>query len=320
MVIKKLPITVAELHEWLQGDDPAMSVMGGLYTDALIKFPVAEGVEYIYIQSAPGTMICDRRGNFRFCGIYLRDSDQIYNGKFSMELVRDWVEDHERTETALLGDFNAAVRLRMEEIVAENREKYAAQVLTSSRLKAELEHYREYESREDAARRLLIASDPANIRFKAHFEHRKWGDELIRYLKDRDGAVEEAARDYIAHGGEEILLDFLKADILRERYIELLKDPSDPAYTVKAVSDAVEKSHAKYVKVTISKGGPEVTVVTEAAGFVGYHSYYDPGCLLPADKEAFEQAFGKYADYTAQDIVRITRGTKTIYEAPKGGE
>ncbi len=113
MVIKTIPITVAELRDWLRGDDPALSVMGGLYTDALIKFPVADGVDYIYIQSAPGTMICDRRGNFRFCGIYLRGSDQIYNGKFSTELVRDWAEDHARTETAMLKDFNAAVSRRV---------------------------------------------------------------------------------------------------------------------------------------------------------------------------------------------------------------
>ena len=38
---------------------------------------------------------------------------------------------------------------------------------------------------------------------------------------------------------------------------------------------------------------------------------------IPAsDRKEFERLFGRYADYNAEDITKITYGRNTIYEAP----
>ena len=46
-----------------------------------------------------------------------------------------------------------------------------------------------------------------------------------------------------------------------------------------------------------------------------YRSYYSTYDIPASDRRKFEELFGRQADYTAEDVTRITYGRNTIYEA-----
>ena len=53
----------------------------------------------------------------------------------------------------------------------------------------------------------------------------------------------------------------------------------------------------------------------EARVLMGHRNAYSTFYITAADRRKFEEAFGRYVDYTAEDITRITYGRNTIYEA-----
>ena len=84
---------------------------------------------------------------------------------------------------------------------------------------------------------------------------------------------------------------------------------------MKAISGAVRDSGAKMVTVTVVKPEGELTFKAAADSLTGYRNYYSSYDIPAQDRREFERLFGKYADYRAEDITRITYGRNTIYEA-----
>ena len=84
---------------------------------------------------------------------------------------------------------------------------------------------------------------------------------------------------------------------------------------MKAITDAVRDSGAKMVTVTVARPEGELTFKTAVDSLTGYRNYYSSYDIPAQDRREFERLFGKYADYRAEDITRITYGRNTIYEA-----
>lgn len=326
----KAPISAQKLQLWMRGKSTFLNLIteDGQECAVLLKLPAEKGVDYIYVQYMEGGWPLGYRGLFYNCGIYIRKQDRLYCGNYLSELVKGLPEDSLKSESTLLDEFNQTVNDRVAAVVMADSEKYAAGRIKSLNILKALTRYGDKAAKEEAAALLFTDKKPEDIRYVGVFNRFTWDDGLIDYLLDREGVTNAAVEDFLSNT-DLILFGFCKANILRELYAKLLKDPSDPAHTVKAVSDAVESSHAKYVKVTLSNGGQEITVVTSAEDFIGYHSSYETRFFQSVDKREFRRAFGKKSVYTAQDIVRITRGSRTIYEASqrkvessaaKGGE
>ena len=128
--------------------------------------------------------------------------------------------------------------------------------------------------------------------------------------------IEREAGQYIKDHQEQSLLTFLENDALRGEYTALLRDEENPIHRMKAITDAVKASGAKTVTVTVAKPEGELTFKTAADSLTGYRNFYSSYDIPAQDWREFERMFGKYADYHAEDITRITYGRNTIYEAP----
>ena len=73
-----------------------------------------------------------------------------------------------------------------------------------------------------------------------------------------------------------------------------------------------------YAHVTISKNGTEFTFKTEAFSLRGdCGSHYNSWSIVAADRRKFEELFGRSADYTPEEILRITYARNVLYEAGK---
>ena len=115
---------------------------------------------------------------------------------------------------------------------------------------------------------------------------------------------------------EEFLAQFLKKDALLAEYQMLSQDSDAPVYRMRAITDALQKSGAKTVNVTVQKDGVELTFKTSAESLKGLKSQYSTWYIAPSDRLQFRHLFGAGSDYSAEDIIRIAYGRSTLYEAP----
>ena len=60
----------------------------------------------------------------------------------------------------------------------------------------------------------------------------------------------------------------------------------------------------------------ELTFKTAANSLTGHRNYYSTYDIPAQDRREFERLFGRGANYSAEDITRITYGKKTLYETP----
>lgn len=139
---------------------------------------------------------------------------------------------------------------------------------------------------------------------------------FLAYLRDPDGFIQTEADQHIKSRSETFLLQFMKNDALLTEYQALVQDTGSPLHRMKAITEAVSSCGAKMVTVTVQKAGEQLTFKTEADQLKGYRNNYSTYRIPAADRREFERLFGRYADYTAEDIVKITYGRNTIYEAP----
>lgn len=105
-------------------------------------------------------------------------------------------------------------------------------------------------------------------------------------------------------------------DALLAEYQMLSQDSDAPVYRMRAITDALQKSGAKTVNVTVQKDGVELTFKTSAESLKGLKSQYSTWYIAPSDRLQFRHLFGAGSDYSAEDIIRIAYGRSTLYEAP----
>ena len=80
--------------------------------------------------------------------------------------------------------------------------------------------------------------------------------------------------------------------------------------------DAVKDSGAKTVNVTIIKGGEEYSFKYSADRLSRYlDGRYSAWEMPPKDRDGFYERFGRYSDFTPEDITEISYRGKTLYEA-----
>lgn len=89
-------------------------------------------------------------------------------------------------------------------------------------------------------------------------------DTLLSYLKSPEDYIKTTAEQYMRDNQEEFLAQFLKKDALLAEYQMLSQDSDAPVYRMRAITDALQKSGAKTVNVTVQKDGVELTFKTSA--------------------------------------------------------
>lgn len=78
----------------------------------------------------------------------------------------------------------------------------------------------------------------------------------------------------------------------------------------------IAKTNAKTVHVTIKKNDIEFTFKVEANSLHGNcGEYYSTWYITGSDRKKFEELFGRNANYTPKEIIRITYAKKELYRA-----
>lgn len=315
------PIPREEFLDWLDsGGTAPLQISRGKNQDnftTIISLPKTEGINYLFCDTNYSIPGIHQNDDFSFCGLYLRQDRSLRLADHRLTCAVDGLTKTERMDSDdLRRHFCKQVNRRVEELIADGRQNLTITELSSKETKRRLDYYQQYGAKEDAIRAFFSEETP-DFRFRSDYELNDWSEDfMLACLQSSDTVIEVEAEQYVQGHQEQLLLTFLENDALRDAYDALAQDTENPIHRMKAITDAVRDSGAKTVTVTVQKPEGELTFKAVADSLTGHRSYYSSYNIPAQDRREFERMFGKYADYHAEEITRITYGRNTIYEAP----
>lgn len=309
------------LSSWLaSGDAGPCCFQEKGYHHVIIRVEKNADFEYLFCQRWYNKEGLVRDSTFKYAGIYCRKDGLLYDIQYNFSDIAESPEAmKERSSETLWEKLKAAVREKVEAAIGNDRTNLQVTEITEGRLASQLEYTLKYTAKETARRHYLDTVDFEPQAFSCHYDPDHWKeDSLLSYIADPEGYAKQQAEGYIAENQENMLFDFLYNDAVLKEYRAILADTANPVHIIKKIKAAMETTSAKTVNVTIRKEGTEFSFKTEASSLRGdCGSHYSSWSLVAADRRKFEQLFGRSADYTPEEILRITYARNVLYEAGK---
>jgi len=307
------------LKNWLtSGDRRVLCLSLARESYFLLRAEKRPGFDYLYCQRRFSKEGLLRGDGFEYVGIYCVADGQVYDAAYALMHMEDADESlHTRSRTSLLDQLKRDVRTMVEQRVGNDRKNLTLDALVSPERIKSLENYRRHYMPDDAREKYLADGELEPSAFSCRYSPENWRDEnLLDYIADPLSYAEAETERYWAEAQEEMLLQFLENDELAEGFQELIDHPENPVHIVRRIMAAMNASSAKTVNVTIRKPGEEFSFKTEASCLRrDCISTYNSWDIAAADRRVYEQRFGRHADYSPQEIVRITYGRTTLYES-----
>jgi len=307
-----------EFQRWLDvGHGPFTVCPGGkdmVTFSCLEKMP---SVNYLYRISSTRDAGISWESSLLFCGVYDTEHRVLYLAKDSLDIFTSGnFPLVSEVGPSMAETISGRIDRRVEDTIANDRNNLPVEEVTDWRAKQDIQYYREHGAREEAIERFFSGKMPDGMFHSGYTMDVLPETAFLAWRQDPEGFIQTEAEMHIKTNREKFLLQFLKNDALLTEYQSLVQDTGSPYYRMKAIADAVKDSGAKTVTVTIQKDGAELTFKAAADSLTGRRGYYSTYYLPAQDRREFERVFGRNADYNAEEIMKITYGKKTVYEAP----
>lgn len=306
---------------WLASEDVGPYMIKGEFEGyyAIMRVCKNEDIDFLFVQCNYRDIGISSREEFRYGGTYCRKDNLLYCVTFDSRLVKalDIEDTTERSIKVLSERKRRAVCKRVREIIEGDRKNLFVSELTNTILISNLDYIQSYGAYNEARRRYLSdEGDVPPFECEYHAVAPEETVDLLPYILNPVGTVEAEAALYLRDHQEELLFSFLRNDAVSKEYQAILSSAEDPVHTVKKIMGAMKTSPAKTVNVTIFKDGVEFTFKTDAGWFRrDCQRTYSTWDITAPDRRKFEEIFGRNSDYGPMDILRITYGRKTLYEA-----
>lgn len=314
---KQAPLPRQEFQEWLENAAvPVLVLQKGKHLGSVVKVPATPEIDYLFgCETFYGERISwsDR---LEFCGLYDRQHQALHLLDDPLpNFVSGLTEEECQDSTAFGKRIAQEVDRYVEAAISNDRSRLSVRELTSERNINSYRYYKGTEAGREAAS-LVFSGEKPDVQFHSEYYTSLTEDTLLSYLKSPEDYIKTTAEQYMRDNQEEFLAQFLKKDALLAEYQMLSQDSDTPVYRMRAITDALQKSGAKTVNVTVQKDGVELTFKTSAESLKGLKSQYSTWYIAPSDRLQFRHLFGAGSDYSAEDIIRIAYGRSTLYEAP----
>ena len=315
-------IQCAIAHEdfqwWLAwGKTPLTVSKGEKAVSMLIRLEKNPSVDYLYQTAIKQDTGISWNNNLMFCGVYDLKNMALYLTKDVLSCLADG-QAPLVTETgpSMAEEIGGRINRRVEDTIANDRNNLPVREVTDWMALRDLQYYQEHGAKEEAIQRFFKGSEPDGEFHSGYTLDGLPETAFMAYIQDPDSFIRSEAEQYIQSHQEDFLLQFLKRDALLAEYQALAQDTENPIHRMKAITEAVKASGAKTVTVTVQKDGQELAFKTMADSLKGCQNYYSTYDIPASDRREFERLFGRHSNYHAEDIIRITYGRNTIYEAP----
>lgn len=307
-----------DFQQWLElGHAPFTICRGEEAVATLVRLQKAPSVDYLYQIAMGEDNSISWNSGLTFCGVYDMKRRTLYLAK---DALKPFMEGQypfiSEPGPSMIKELCGRVNRQVEAVIANDRKNLTVRGITDWKPSKELRDYMEYGAGQEALDQ-FINSDPPDGLFHSDFDMNELPEAAFTaYLQDPEDFIHKRAEQYLKDNQEKFLLQFLKNDALLAEYQALERDTGSDIHRMRAVTAAVNGCGGKSVIVTVQKDGKELTFKMDVKGLRGYHSHYTPSLIAVPDRREFERLFGKGSDYTPEDVVRITYGRNTIYEAP----
>lgn len=307
-----------DFQRWLeQGHFPLTIWQDEQAVSTLVRLEKSPSVDYLYRIVMEHDNSISWNNGLMFCGVYDRKNQALYLAK---DAVKSFMEGRHpfiaQVGISMVKDICGRINQRVEDIIANDQNNLPVRAVTGFRALNDLQYYQEYGAREEAVRCLFNGRVPDSQFHSSYTLDTLPEAAFLAYIQDPEGFVQTEAEMHIRNNQEKFLLQFMKNDALLAEYQALMQDTGNPIHRMKAITEAVKASGAKTVSVTVQKNGQELTFKTAASALAGHRNFYSTFDIPASDRREFERLFGRYSDYKAEDITRITYGRNTIYEPP----
>ena len=306
-----------DFQRWLDEGNGLLTVRNGEENvSMLLKLEKNPAVEYVYrlALNRDGSITWDPL--MKFCGVYDMERQALYMMGDSLCCFAHGPSPLvAKTGRSMIEELCGKINRRVEEIIDNDRNNLTVQEIADPWEMRDLQCCQEHRAREEAIQMIFKGETPDG-RFHSDYAMEELPEDVfMSWLQDPEGFVQSKAEQYIEINQKRFFLQFLRNDALLAEYQTLVNNTGSPIHQMKAIADALSGSNAKRVSVTVQKGGEELTFKMKASQMKGHHTYYSTHDILAADRCRFQQVFGRNADFRAEDVVRITYGKKTLYEA-----
>lgn len=307
-----------DFQRWLDLDHAPLTFWEGEKVLAtFIRLEKSQSVEYLYRAAAQQDNSISWNNDLTFCGVYDNQNRSLYLTADTLNCIAGgqfpFVSE---AIPSMLKEICGRVNQRVEATIADDRNNLPIQELTGLWTQRDLQYYQEHGAEEEAIRRFFNGEE-LDVRFHSDYTLGELPEAaFLAYIQDPDYFIQTEAEQYIKTHQERFLLGFLKNDALLTAYQALMQDTGGPIHRMKAITEAIKGSGTKTVNVTVQKDGQELTFKAAADSLTGHKTYYSTYDIPAQDRRAFERLFGQHTSYYAGEIVRISYGRNTIYEAP----
>lgn len=303
---------------WLElGHAPFTVWQGEKAAATLIRLEKKPSVDYLYRSGMGQDGSISWNNGLSFCGVYDMQNRALYLEKDALKCFMEGrypfiAEAGSSTVEEICGRVNR----RVEEIIGNDRSNLPVREIADTLMLRDLQYYQEYGAKEEAVRCLFGGRVPDGQFHSSYTLDTLPEAAFLAYIQDPEGFIQTEANIHIKTNQEKFLLQFMKNDASLAEYQALMQDTGNPIHRMKAITEAVKASGAKTVTVTVQRDGKELAFKTAASSLTGHRNFYSTLDIPAMDRREFEWLFGRYSDYKAEDITRITYGRNTIYEAP----
>ena len=311
-------VTFYGLQQWLgAGTTPLMLHYDERDAVMFTRLERTPNVSYLYSVPLDQNDHISWRDGLAFCGVYDAQHNALYLTESALySITKGQARFVEESIPSMAEEISDRINRRVEEAIANDRNNLPVQEVTGWQASRDLEYYRDHGVKESAVQQIFSNREPDG-QFHSDYKLSELPETaFIAYITDPELFVQTEAEQHIKNNQEKFLLQFLKNDALLAEYQALMQDTGNPIHQMKAITDAVKGCGAKTVTVTVQKDGQELTFKTAAGSLTGHRNYYSTSDIPASDRKEFERLFGRYADYNAEDVTKITYGRNTIYEAP----
>lgn len=286
---------------------------------------VTDNLHYVY-----STAIYKRRDdkdvtlrmtdNFEFACVFNSLDDEIYFANWDLKRVLcDEYDENTYGKAEVSERFRGEVERRISEIVANDLSNLDGYEDKSNVYRFDERMEAIVADREigDARRLFMKGTKPNDVVFGVSVTDDTNIKDTLVFIERGDDFVEEFAREYISLHKKQIQLQLLRNKILREDLQSLYDDVNNVVHIRKAIKDAVKNEGCKTVNVTTVIDGKELTFKTEAPTLTTEEGDYSTYSIVAKDREKFSKVYGRGANYTPEDIVKLVFGRKTLYSKEK---
>lgn len=307
-----------EFQQWLEAGTALFTARQGEKVDAIfLRLEKSPSVDYLYraVMGEDNTISWDN--NMTCCGVYDKEHGDLYLSKESCRILMDGSSPFvTEAGPSMTREISSRVNKRVENMIANDRNNLPISEVSGYQALRDLKDYQVYDAWAEAVQHVFSGREPDRQFHSGYALDGLPEEAFIAYITDPEYFIQTEADQYIKNNQEKLLLQFLKNDARLAEYQALVQNTDDPIHRMKAITDAIKICGAKTVTVTVQKDGQELAFKTAADSLIGHRGYYRTSDIPASDWKEFERLFGRNAGYKVEDVVKITYGRNTIYEAP----